>query len=689
MRERTLIRNGTVQTLCRMCDTRCGIHVHIKDGIITDITPAEGNPVNEGRICPRACAAPDIFYHADRLLKPLKKTQNGDFVEIPPAQALDEIAEKMLDIKTRHGARAVGAWKGEAVGFFQQEEYVHRFIRAFGSPNYFSNDSVCFNGRYLGHALVTGFWNPFPDYSQADLILLFGSNPPVCHPPFMAEFADAKARGANLIVVDPRLNPIACYADIFAQPYPGTDGALAWGIIRYLIESGEYDHHLVDKYSTGFDKIAAYCKRFTPEHVFDLTGIYADVLIRMARLIIKNRPRISFYIGTGLEHHENGVNNIRAVTVLACLCGNLDIGCGLSWPEPPKRNDLTLYDEIDLKGEGPIGADLFPVLHEMRRECHTMTAMEYMLGYGAYPLRGMLITGANPAVTNPNTRKVEAALSSLDLLVVNDLFLTPTAKLAHYVLPAASFLERSEVHFNMKYQRVYLTRKVAEVPGIMDEYTLWRELALRLGFGERYFPWKTEEEVNRYILEPTGIDMAQLAARPEGIQYAPIRYKKHEFRPLPTPSGKVEFASAYLKSLGYPEIPEYQPPYHLREKSPEYPYLLTTGARKTLFYHSRHQNIKRFRKIHPKAEMEIHPEDAADLGIREGEPVRIVSETGAMVVDARIVHKVELRKGVVEVYHGWEEWRINFVTFDHINDPISGFPLLKAVPVRIEKVMQD
>ena len=132
----------------------------------------------------------------------------------------------------------MGVWKGEAVGFLQQEEYARRFAHAFGTPNYFSNDSACYNGRFLGHMLVNGFWNPFSYYAKADLILLFGTNPPVCHPPFMAEFADAKANGANLVVIDPRLNPIACYADIFAQPLPGTDGAMAWGLIRYLVKAG-------------------------------------------------------------------------------------------------------------------------------------------------------------------------------------------------------------------------------------------------------------------------------------------------------------------------------------------------------------------------------------------------------------------------------------------------------------------
>jgi anaerobic selenocysteine-containing dehydrogenase len=682
----TTIENGVVKTLCRMCSNRCSIAVHIRQGRMQDITPLAGNPANRGRMCPRGKASLDVFYHPDRIRKPLKRQPDGAFIEISREQALDEIAQKMRGIKDRLGARSMGLWKGEAVGFLQQEEYARRFAHAFGTPNYFSNDSACFNGRFLGHHLVTGFWNPFPYYAEADLILLFGTNPPVCHPPFMAEFADAKTHGANLVVIDPRLNPVACYADIFAQPLPGTDGALAWGLIRYLVNAGEYDHTIVEQYSLGFEAVAEYAHKFTPEFVENETGVFAHVVVDIAKLIIQNRPKVSYYMGAGLEHHDNGVDNIRAMVVLSCLTGGLDIPCGLGWPENMPRNTLTLYDQLPLEIEKPIGADRFPALYDIRKECHSMTAMEYMLGRGEYPLKGLIVTGANPAVTNPNTAKVEEALKSLDLLVVNDLFMTQTAQLAHYVLPATSFLERSEIHIDPKYQRVFLTNKVVDVPGIEDGYSLWRDLALRLGFGERYFPWEDETRVNAYILEPSGITLEDLEAHPEGIQYSPLTFHKHLSRPLPTPSGKLEFTSAYLEKLGYAAVPKYVRPYHLRHKSEKYPLLLTSGARKTLFYQSRHQNLKKFRKLHPKAEVEIHPEDAAALEIENGEQVRIVSEIGELTVAANVVHKAELRRGVVEMYHGWEEWRINFTTFDLVNDPISGFPLLKGVPVRIEKV---
>jgi anaerobic selenocysteine-containing dehydrogenase len=299
------------------------------------------------------------------------------------------------------------------------------------------------------------------------------------------------------------------------------------------------------------------------------------------------------------------------------------------------------------------------------------------------------VAGGNPANTNPNAAKAARALANLDLLVVRDLFHTETTELADYILPAASFLERSELHVYSHYQWLSLSRRVLEIPGVVDEYSFWRELAHRLGFGERYFPWKDEAAINRWLLEPTGITVEQLERHPEGLQYKPVRYRKPEGESLPTPSGKFEFSSRYLESHGYSALPQYRAPHGLRARSERFPFLLITGARKKVLLHSRYRNIARFRKLHPEAEVEIHPADAARLAIRDRQLLRLSSEVGQMQARARIVAEDEIRPGVLQVTHGWEkEANVNRLTADAVTDPISGFPQLTSVPVRVAAVEQ-
>ncbi|MBA7644347.1 Acetylene hydratase [subsurface metagenome] len=632
-------------------------------------------------------AAIETVYHEERLLKPLKKRRDGSFEEIPLDQAMDEITARLLEIKEKHGARAVGCWHGEALGFAQQEKYTRRFIHAFGSPNFFSCDSLCWASRYLAYRLVQGYWNPFPDFKNSDLIILWGTNPPVSHFTFMGPIKEGRKRGAKLIVIDPRLTKIARQAELHLQPLPGSDGALAWSLIRTLIERGRYDTEFVENYTTGFEELAAYAKEFTPEYVAQKTGLPEQQIIACCRMIVENLPMVANYVGVSIEHQDNGVNNVRAIACLGGLCGAVDIEGGDLWPEEMGVRELSLYEEIPLKDQKPVGAERFPVLYDLIKECHTMTGMDTMLGEGEYPMRALIVTGGNPANTNPNSLKVARAFSSLDLLVVRDLFLTETAELAHYVLPAGAFLERSELHFYAQYQWVSLSRKVMEIPGVLDEYSFWHDLAHRLGFGEKYFPWETETEVNRWLLAPTGITLEELQKHPEGLEYKPIEYRKFRDRPFPTPSGKFEFYSRYLKDLELSALPEYSEPLYLRNHSEAYPLILITGARKMVFLHSRFRNIACFRRLHPRAEVEIHPEDAGRLGISDNNKVRIVSEIGSITVPARIVPKEETRPGVIQITHGWErESNVNRITFDLVNDPISGFPQLTSVPVRIEKI---
>ncbi|CAB1081814.1 Anaerobic dehydrogenases, typically selenocysteine-containing [Olavius algarvensis Delta 1 endosymbiont] len=682
----TVIENGVVPTLCRQCDMRCGINCHIREGRLTKITGLAEDMETQGRLCPKAPAAVDLLYHPDRLVTPLKRCASGSFEPITYAEAMAQIAAAMQGIKHKHGARSMGVWTGEAIGFQQQENYARRFIHAFGSPNYFSAESVCWVARYLAYRMTQGYYNPCPDFARARLIVLWGANPSHSHPPYMWAINRALKKGARLLVIDPRRTAAARQAHRFLQIQPGTDAALAWGIIRQLIRKNSYDHEFVANHTLGFDELAGYCRTFTSDFVAGQTGLSTEAVRELGDLFAAALPRVANYPGISMEHQTNGVNTIRVIAALGGLCGAVDQPGADVWPESLVQSEMPLYHELPLDDLDPIGRSRFPALYNFRKQCHSLSAMDVMLDRGAYPLRGLIVTGANPVLTNPNTAKVERALDRLDLLVVRDLFMTATARRAHYVLPAASFLERSELHVYTHRQAVALANKVARVDGTEGEYAFWHDLAHRTGIGAAYFPWQDETAVNRWLLKPSGIALETLQDQPQGMVYAPQVFNKFRRQPLPTASGRFEFVSAELAAMGHPGLPIYTPPKNAAAFHSAFPLVLITGARHALYYHSRFRNIPRLRRVKQPV-VEINAGDAAQLGIKNGELVRIETEIGFIELAAAIMTSEDILPGVIQIGHGWDEANVNRLTDDRDLDPISGCPNMKRVAARVVKLV--
>lgn len=681
-----------VKSLCRMCDDHCGIDIHVRDGRVEKIEGNCQNPWNRGRLCIKGSHGVEMIYAKDRIYKPLKKTEHG-FVEIPLEQALDEIAEKLSGIRDEYGARSIGVWKGEATGFAQEEELARRWIHAIGSSNYFSNDSECSIARLIGASLVYGRWSAQPDYVNSRCIVIWGSNPPHAHPNMTQHINHAREKGAKLIVIDPRYSAIARQADIYVQVKPGSDGALAHGIARELIAHGWIDKEFLDQYSVGYDKYEAYVQQFDHDYVSRECGCDAGKLIPLiGEELHKAMPNVAIYVGNGLEHHENGINNIRAVFCLDGLLGSVDAKGGNYFSVPSGQRSLTIYKEQPLLEQGPIGVDRFPVLYDYHKECHTMTLMDTILSGKPYPFKALILTAANPALTNPNTVKVKKALSSLDLFVVRDLFLTETAQLADYVLPAASYLERSELHTFSGLQNIALTNRVLTPgPEVQDEYQFFHDMAWRLGAGQ-WFPWSNEDELNEWLIQDCAFTMEDLKNNPSGYHYADYQYQKHKAnvaagkKAFNTPSGKMEFTSQYLKDLGYPELPEYIPPDSNLHPSEEYPFTLVTGARKVMYYHGRNHNLPGLASALPNPEVEMCPEDAKRLEVATGDMVRISSVIGSIDIPVSVMQEGEIGAGVIQITHGWRQADVNRITHDDRFDPISGFPLMKSVQVKIEKL---
>lgn len=679
------------KTCCRMCGMLCGIDVHVEDGTVVEIKGNKNYLANKGRICIKGSSGLTQLYHEDRLKKPLKKV-DGKFVEIELEQAMDEIAAKMKELQENHGAQSVGVWKGEGTGFSQQEELARRFAHAIGTPNYFSNDTQCYAGRYISYHLNYGTW-PGADFRNSKLSVIWGTNAPASHSYWTQEINEGREKGGKLVVIDTKYTDMARVADLYIQIKPGTDGVLAWGLINQLIENKVIDEDFIATYTHGYDELEAYSKEFTPSYVEKYTGVSEETLTQLVAFYKAATPHITSWCGTGLEHQANGVNNVRTVAYIDALIGAVDVPGSMVTLDGFGPSHLEI--EIDKKmADLAIGKKEYPVLYGMRGECHTLLLMDQILSEKPYPFKGLVMTAANPALTNANSPKVVDALSKLELLVVKDLYLTETAQMADYVLPAASYLERSELQYSGINQTVKLTEKVIDL-GFQNEYDLFKGLADRLGASD-LIPWENEEALNRWLVEPTGMSLEELASHRDGYQFKPLTYYKVQDalkrgeKPFATKTGKIEFTSEYLRDMGYEPLAKYTSvPVYIDRPVDEYPLVLMTGARKVMYFHGRYRNIKQIRKVMPEGLVELHPEDAQKLNLAQGELVRVVTENGQIEIKVDILHEKEIFPGSIQITHGFAKQNVNNLVGDGTRDPISGFPALKSVPARIEKINKN
>jgi len=308
-----------------------------------------------------------------------------------------------------------------------------------------------------------------------------------------------------------------------------------------------------------------------------------------------------------------------------------------------------------------------------------------------YPIKAMIISACNPALTFPNTQKVVAALEKLDLLVVMDYFISETAKYADLVLPASMFVERNDLCDLYKMASclpyVIMRKQAVQQGECWPDLKFWLELGKRMGYTED-FPWKDEREVLSYILEPSGLKLEDLEIKhPEGIMYGKIKYEEYDRRGFKTPSGKVELYSEALKNKGYDPLPVHieppQSPINSPELAREYPLILSTGARNLVTIHSRLKDIPALKKRMSEPFAEIHPETAAKCGLVDGDMTLVETRNGR--INIKIACTEDILPGIICIPHAWHQANVNLLTDETPADPISGAPALKGLLCRIQK----
>lgn len=682
-----------IKSDCILCINSCGIDAYVEDGKLVKVEGMKEHAVSEGYICPRGEALPEYVYAPDRLQHPMKKKTDGSWENITWDEALDTIADKLKTIKEKYGARAFAVYNGsigteniELAGFAQ------RFRGVYGTPNLLTVEGNCFRSRIMARQMTFGT-QYLEDPGRAECVVVWGRNMDASGGLVAEKIYKAMEAGTlkNLIIIDPKRIPMA-EKGIFIQIRPGTDTALMLAMMNVIIGEKLYDKEFIDKYTLGFDKLVEHVKEYTPEAVEKITWVKAEDIRKIARIFATSKPGANVAGTAPIDQHVNGFQGNRALALLQVITGNVDVPG--SWVTIPfiRLGDLRTTDISE-----PIGADLHPLFRRFwgRTSPYGQQNLfaDSVLDGKPYPLKAMIVNGGNPALTLPDSARIQQAMKKLDFMVVMDLFMTDTAKLADIVLPACSFMEKSGVGYvygvTLGEPYALLRKKVIEPVGeSWPDWKIWTELGRRMGYAE-HFPWNSDEEVVDFFLKPSGLTREQLdKEHPEGMYYIEGDKKYNSGGVYRTPSGKIEIYSETLKENGYDPIPRYIEPTQSPVSSPElaekYPVILTTGSRIEEYTHSQLRTVPSLQKEAPEPIAEVHSETAGQYGISDGD--RISIETLKGKIEMKVHTEDKMAPGVISIPHGWSEANANLLTSCDVRDPVTGYTEMKALLCRIEKV---
>jgi len=719
------------RVLCCHCPMMCGLLAHVRDGKVMRLTGDPHHALSRGFLCIKGERANEYHDHPDRLNFPLKRVGRrggGKWEQIPWDHAMDEIAAKLRELKEQYGPESValahGTFHGPECGIGI------RFLNLFGSPNSSGMGIPCAGPALEAESLTYGFGPtyispPVPGVTRC--IVIWGSRPSASQPPVWPLMLACKEASAKLIVIDPIRTTEAEQADLWLQVRPGSDGALALAWLHVIINEGLYDRPFVDQWVFGFDELRQRVQEYPPEKVAEITGVPKEKIVEAARLYATRQPAI---LNWGVANAQMGRNSLqaeRAKAILRAITGRLDQAGGTLLLGPPSRAlimpDLELYDALPPEQrQKKLGADRFRLHgHGYDLLCQAMERVwgkkrllsqlwaadvpspvlwRTILTGNPYPIKAVLIQYHNPLGASANGKLVYEALTSenLELLVVHELFMTPTAALADYVLPACHWLEKSALSTFFGWANLLLAGQRAVDPTYErhNDYELWRDLGRRLD-QERDWP-NTLEDFWNEMLRPAGTTFQALVNSSEPWIIEPPRFVKHadsdpetgQPRGFGTPTGKVEFYSTILERLGYDPLPAYEePPESPVESSDlmkDYPFILITGGTVIESHHQGMRQTRFFREKYPHPQAHLHPETAARLGITDGDWIFIETRRGRVKQQAKLTDKIHPQVVQADRWYYPEEpseephlqgfWRVNInvLTEDDPNycDPAYG-----------------
>lgn len=682
----------TVHGVCyHDCPDSCSWTVTVRDGEVASFGPNDQNPFTGGSLCNKMEKFPlDVTYHPDRILTPLKRVGRkgaGEFEPISWNQALEEVSVKLKGLITAYGAESVLPFGYAGTqGLIQGSVMSNRFFARMGSS--LLGATICGSTAVAGNTLVNGqTLGVLPeDILHSKYIVLWGTNTLHSNVHLWPLIQQSRRAGARLIVIDPFESATARASDWHIQPMPGTDVALALGIMYVIIKEKLHDTDYIEKHTLGFEELERHVAGYDPETVSQICDLPVSAIKAFAREYARGRPSL-IRILVGMEHNRNGGDAFRAVSMLPSLTGAWrEHGGGLMHMTYELAGQALNYERVNL--------------HESMRKGESRTINMVELGKALTsagtdpPVKALFVYNTNPVVTMPNQNLVRQGMEQEELLtVVLEHFITDTAKYADYIFPATTQLEHWDVVDSWGQTYINLNQPAIPARGeSRPNSEFFRLLAEKMGYTEAAFR-EEDLEIAKSIFQTDhpymeGVTFEYLRQHGWARYKVPEPWLPHREGNFGTTSGKCEFYNPGLAVQGVGPLPEYKKVPYSQTQIENFPLQLLTIKSTRWFLNSSHANVSRLQKAEGAPALDISRADAEQRGIADGDKIRVFNENGEMLVPARIGNRT--RKGVVCLPQGfWPSLleggsSANALTNDWLAD-LGGGSALQDTRVEVEK----
>jgi formate dehydrogenase major subunit len=673
----------TVRTICTYCGVGCNLEVSKHGNQILSITAPYDSEVNPGHTCLKGRYSFQFYKHPDRLRTPLIR-KNGELTEATWDEAYDYIAEKLLEVKAKYGPDAIGGISSARCT--NEENYLmQKFIRAVvGTNNIDGCARVCHSPTALGMQRTFGTGaatNSIIDLKYTNCILLIGANPTAAHPVTGSKIRQTVMKGATLIVVDPRRTDLAKMAHYHLQLKPGTNVALLNMMLYYILVEGLEDRQFIESRLDGYEDFRRQILNLDIERLERECGVDRE-LVRQAAMAYAAAPNAMSFHGLGVTEHSQGTYGVMLIADLAMITGNIGRrGVGVN----PLRGQNNVQGLADMGVQPHQGAGYFDVMNEgyqhMYKEAYgvpmpTTAGLKIPEMFDAAregKFKALWIMGEDVVQTEPNTHAVRESLKSLDLFVLQELFLSETASYAHVVLPASSFFEKEGTFTNSERRVQRVNRVIEPLPGTKPDGQSVVEIMNRMGYPQPpYDPAAMLEEISGIVPFFKGIRWDRLGKT--GLQW-PVAEDGTDTEILHTETFKIGKGRLYF--IDYEESME------ITENGAAYPYILTTN--RELEHYNSGSMTRRTQGAQIRGEdyLYINPEDASEKGIRDGDKVQVRSARGKISIKAKLSDSV--KPGILSSTFHFPEIMLNEIT-SSVHDSQAKCPEYKVVAVDFERV---